>query len=161
LLAAWSCIGFTLGGLAAGEGSFHSTRQRRPLADGSPRLRFRFQVAMASRDRPLLEALQRFLGAGSITDRGPARAHWQPISTFSVNSHRAHLACTIPFADAFLLPCAKRAQFERWREQLLEYNAAHPSNWERGRSLCSVQGCSKPVRGRRLCRSHYYRATGY
>ncbi len=31
----------------------------------------------------------------------------------------------------------------------------------KGPSGCSEFGCDRPVRGRRLCRSHYYRATGY
>src|SRR5581483_5297308 len=48
---------FTLGGFVAGEGSFIITTRQPPFVDGSPRLRFVFQVAVADRDRDLLEAL--------------------------------------------------------------------------------------------------------
>ena len=56
---------------------------------------------------------------------------------------------------------AKRDQFDRWREEFDTYERAHPTQWGRGPSTCSEPGCHKPVRGRGLCRSHYYRATGY
>lgn len=137
------------------------TRQRRPYADGSERLRFRFLLSMATRDRPLLEALRAVLGFGSIRDAAPARPHWQPMSTLTVNSHYAHRVATIPFADAFLLPTAKREQFERWREAFEAYEREHPNPYRRGPSVCTVDGCERRVRGRGLCRRHYYRATGY
>jgi len=137
------------------------TRASRPFADGLPRPRFVFEMSMATRDRPVLEALRSFLGYGSIGDRPARRANWQPMSTFSIASLRAHRAATIPFAERFLLPCAKKAQFERWRDALISYEAMRPSRYGMGRSPCSAPGCDKPVRGRRLCRSHYYRATGY
>lgn len=41
------------------------------VADGTPRLRFWFAVQVASRDRPLLETLQTFLGVGEIRDSPP------------------------------------------------------------------------------------------
>ena len=47
--------------------------------DGSPRLRFGFSVDDGGADRPLLEALQTFLGVGSIQDQPPAVAHQLPI----------------------------------------------------------------------------------
>ena len=142
--------GFALGGLVAGEGSFSVTRRLPPFVDGTPRLRFVFTVTMASRDRPLLEALGTFLSVGSIADRPPLLPHHEALSSFSVGSHRAHHAATIPFAERFLLPCAKRRQFDQ-----------RPSRWGKGRSTCSEDGCDQPVRGRGLCRSHYYRATGH
>jgi hypothetical protein len=152
--------GFTLGGLVAGEGCFGVTRSLPPFKDGATRLRFVFSITMASRDRPLLEALQSFLGYGSILDR-PAQGQWLPASTFTINSRLAHLTSTIPFADHFLLPCEKRKQFEEWRSRFMEHEADRPTRWGRGRSLCSELGCDLPVRGRGLCRRHYYRATGY
>ena len=38
---------------------------------------------------------------------------------------------------------------------------AKTPEWGKGLSTCSVEGCDRPVRGRGLCRRHYYRATGY
>lgn len=158
----WQRIGFTLGGLVAGEGSFTVTeRPERFVADGSPRLRFLFQVEISARDRPLLEALRNFLDAGSIRDTAPRRKGWQPLSTYRLWSERAHLHATIPFAEEFLLPCAKRDQFEVWQDRLVAYATQRPSRYGRGPSPCREPGCSLPVRGRGLCRRHYYRATGY
>lgn len=147
--------------MVAGEGCFSVGRRTVTFTDGSPRLRFVFTVSMATRDRPMLEALQQFLGYGCITDASPRRPGWQPMSSFCVASNRAHHAATIPFADRFLLPSAKRRQFEQWRDALVKYERERPSRYGRGPSACSEPGCDKPVRGRGLCRSHYYRATGY
>jgi hypothetical protein len=113
---------------------------------------------MADRDRLLLQSLRDRLGFGSICDR-PARGTWLPSSTFTVSSRKAHLTATIPFMERHLLPCAKRRQFDAWRDELLSYEAEHPRRI--GRSTCSVDGCTDLVRGRGLCRKHYYRATGY
>jgi hypothetical protein len=130
-----------------------------PRVDGRPaRARFVFSVSVATRDRPMLDALRQFLGAGSIHTSPARRANWQPMATFTIASNKGHRRATIPFADTFLLPCAKRRQFEQWRERLVEHEREHPS---RQRSQCSVEGCAGLVRGRGLCRSHYYRATGY
>jgi hypothetical protein len=129
-----------------------------PLADGSPRARWVFQIAVATRDRHLLDALRTYLGAGSIYDQPRRKRHWQPTSTLCVASRKAHRERVIPFADQFLLPGAKRRQFETWRESLHRYEHLHPP---RRRSVCSMEGCDGLVRGRGLCRSHYYRATGY
>jgi hypothetical protein len=116
---------------------------------------------MAQRDRPLLEALREFLGYGSLYDRSPPNGRWQPTVTFTVNSITAHRFATIPFADQFLLPSAKRTQFELWRRALDSYEKAHPNRYGKGRSSCSEPGCDRPVRGRGLCRTHYYGVTGY
>lgn len=150
-----------LAGFVAGEGSFIITPRQPPFKDGTPRLRFVFQVAVASRDRPMLERLRALLGFGSITDGPPQKAGWQPRSQYIVASRLAHFAATIPWADVHLLPCAKRAQYELWRDALYSYDGLRPTQYGKGRSPCSVDGCEKPVRGRGLCRSHYYRATGY
>ncbi len=151
---------YVLGGFVAGEGCFY-TAPLPAFADGSRRRRFVFQVTVARRDRALLEELRSFLGYGSIADRRARRPEHQPTTTFSVASFRAHREATIPFAERYLLPSAKRDQFERWRGEMEEYLEAHPSRWGLGPSPCSVPGCGKPVRGRGLCRAHYYRATGY
>lgn len=148
-----------LAGFVAGEGTFCVTTRQPPFKDGTPRLAFLFDVQVATRDRPMLERLGALLGVGSITDHPPRKPGHQPLSAFRVASRRAHLSVTIPWADAHLLPSAKHDQFERWRDALIEYDALHPIKV--GRSPCSVEGCGKPVRGRGLCRSHYYRATGY
>jgi hypothetical protein len=116
---------------------------------------------MASWDRPLVEQLRAALGFGSIHETPPQRAHWQPTSTLTIASGKAHRAATIPFCERYLLPSAKRDQFERWRDGFYAHEAKHRNHMVRGRSRCSVPGCDKPVRGRMLCRSHYYRATGY
>ena len=74
----------------------HATPKQPPFRDGSTRLRFGFSVSVATRDRPMLEALHTFLGVGSIRDVPPARPGHQPISVFRVGSLRAHHAATIP-----------------------------------------------------------------
>ena len=63
--------------------------------------------------------------------------------------------------ERYLLPCAKKRQFEQWRADLDSYEALHPTRWGRGPSPCSEPGCERPVRGRGLCRAHYCRATGH
>jgi len=124
-------------------------------------MRFTFRVAVAQRDRPVLVCLQTMLGRGSIYERVPRSAHWQPNSVFSIGSHSAHRATTIPFMEQYLLPCAKRLQFDRWRAALNEYERLHPNRFGKGPSRCAIADCDRPVRGRGLCRSHYYRVTGY
>jgi hypothetical protein len=119
-------------------------------------------VSVAERDVGFLHAMRTFLGGrGSIRrdDRGNPR--WQPIACYSISSRKAVREVVIPFCDTFLLPGAKRDQFDIWRASFEAYEDAHPTQWGRGPSTCSEPGCSKPVRGRGLCRSHYYRATGY
>lgn len=148
-----------LGGLVAGEGCFTETA-RRP---GTATRRFVFAMTLASHDRPLLEALRCFIGAGSIQDFAPRRPGWLPQSCFTINSHRAHRRHTIQFAEAFLpAESAKRSQFEEWRARLAAYDEqlgrSQPGD---GPSPCSVAGCGLPIRGRGLCRAHYYQATGY
>jgi hypothetical protein len=150
-----------LGGVIAGEGSFLTTTIRATYADGSPRVRFRFQMTLATRDRGILEALQDCLGCGSIRDVPARKARWQPASTFTINSHVAHRRATIPFCETFLLPSNKRQQFERWVADLDAYERRHPSRWGQGPTTCAIDGCGRPVRGRGLCRIHYYRVTGY
>lgn len=152
--------GYALGGLVAGEGSFTTGRQGN-YRDGLPRVRFVFQVTMVTADRPLLELLQTFLGYGSINDTPPRRPGWSPLSHFRINSRRGHRAATIPFAEAYLLPSRKREQFEQWRAAFIALEQARPSRWGQGPSPCSISGCDRPVRGRGLCRHHYYRATGW
>jgi hypothetical protein len=154
-------VGFTLGGIVAGEGTFCTANAMPPYADGSARTRFIFEVRMADRDLSVLRALRQFLGTGSINVQPAPRANWLPIASFSVHSHRAHRSRTIPFAERFLFPGAKRRQFEQWRDALYEYEALHPNRLGLGPSPCRIDGCDKPVRGRGLCRSHYYRETGY
>jgi hypothetical protein len=118
-------------------------------------------MSMASRDRGLLEALQLALGFGSIQDAAPRKKHWQPISTFTVNSLRGHHRATIPFCERFLIATEKRRQFELWRDAMYSYERLHPNRYGKGPSSCSKADCSLPVRGRGLCRKHYYLETGY
>jgi hypothetical protein len=128
--------------------------------DGSTRLRFVFGITMASRDLSLLEDARALLGFGSIHDSPRANRGWLPSSTLSISSRKAHVAATIPFMDEFLLaPTHKRVQFEQWKGALLAYELERPR--KPGRSVCSEAGCTSLVRGRGLCRSHYYRATGW
>jgi hypothetical protein len=62
----------------AGEGSFVATRALPNRVDGSTRSRVVFKTGVASRDRPMLLALQALLGGnGSVQDLPPAKAHWQ------------------------------------------------------------------------------------
>lgn len=159
--ATWQAVGFVLGGLVAGEGSFCVCRVRPDYANGDPRLKFVFELTMAQRDLGLLRALQRFLGVGSIVHRASHHPRWQPTASFSVRSRAQIRSHVIPFADGYLLPSAKRRQFELWRRALDAYEIEHPSRWRKGRSVCKIEGCPDPVRGRGLCRKHYYRETGY
>jgi hypothetical protein len=152
---------FTLAGFVAGEGCFSVTRKLPPFADGDPRLRFVFTVQVATRDRPLLEALRRDLGVGSVRDRPRRRSHWEPSSTFTVASLRAHRRAVIPYFDRFLLCGAKRRQFELWVAAMDAHELAHPTRWGNGPSTCRRPGCDRPVRGRGLCRRHYYEETGW
>jgi hypothetical protein len=148
-------VGYTLGGFVAGEGSFIVTTGAR-LVDGSPRMRWVFDVSVARRDQHLLVALQALLGVGSVYERPARRPERQPISSFTVSSRKAHRERVIPFGEQFLLPCAKRRQFKLWRDSLYHYESVTPA---RTRSQCSIDGCDRLVRGRGLCRQHYYRAT--
>jgi hypothetical protein len=146
----------------AGEGTFVATRAGADRNDGSPRTRFVFKVSVADRDVLLLAALQIFLGGrGSIQTATPRNPRWQPIASYSVSSRKAIRDVLIPFCDEFLLYSAKREQYDDWRARFDAYERAHPTQWGKGPSTCSKPGCDKPVRGRGLCRSHYYRATGY
>jgi hypothetical protein len=109
----------------------------------------------------LIEELRAALGVGAIRDEAPRRAGWQPLSRLEVRSIKAHVEATIPFFDEYLLPCAKRDQFDAWQMAIEDYIEQHRVNWGMGRSICSVEGCDRVVRGRGLCRTHYYRVTGY
>lgn len=129
--------------------------------DGSERLRFVFSVSMADRDAQLLETLKEFLGVGSLRHSKPRNVRWLPQVHYAIGSRVAHRLVMIPFADEFLLPGAKRTQFERWRVRFEEYERDNPTRIGEGPSECSEPGCDRPVRGRGLCRSHYYLATGY
>ena len=149
-----------LGGFVAGEGCFTTGVQGSRFADGSPRRKFVFVIKVARRDEAILDRLRLYVGGG-ISHQGPAKEHHQPLATLSVRSHLAHHRRTIPFMDRYLLPSAKRRQFELWVATLAAYECEHPSRWGRGPSACSEPGCDRPVRGRGLCRAHYYRATGY
>jgi hypothetical protein len=160
LITTLRIAGFSLGGLVAGEGCF-TVGPIGNRVDGSPRLRFGFQLEMAERDSPLISALQCFVGTGSIARRPPQRAGWLPTLKYTVGGRKGIRESVIPFCDEFLIVGAKQSQYLRWRDQFLEYEARFPSNWGAGPSPCAMPGCSKPVRGRGLCRAHYYRETGY
>lgn len=160
LITTIQLVGDTLGGLVAGEGSFVITRKVKPFANGSPRKRFVFQLSMAARDRPLLVATRNFLGFGSITDHPRRRPEWQPMSTLTISSIKGHRHSLIPFCDAYLpKESAKWRQYAAWKHDLDEWDALHPS--ERVKGTCSEPDCDRPVRGRGVCRIHYYRLTGY
>lgn len=154
-------LGFTLAGFVAGEGYFSVLRTTRIHTNGDPVKQFLFAVTVRSSDVGMLETLRDFVGAGWIRHDPRRRANWKPLSTYSIKSLKAHQEATIPFADRYLLPCAKRDQFEAWRNALEEYVERHHVRWGRGPSSCRIDGCERPVRGRGLCRSHYYRETGW
>jgi hypothetical protein len=149
-----------LAGVIAGEGCF-LVGSLDARVDGSPRLRFRFSMQMADRDEAILEALRRSIGVGSISHEPPRHLNCQPTATYSVSGRKGLREALIPFCDRYLLTSHKRTQYLRWREQFTAYEERFPSNWGAGPSPCSVPGCDKPVRGRGLCRAHYYRETGY
>jgi hypothetical protein len=151
-----------LGGLIAGEGSFSVTAATPPTRqDGSERLRFIFSISMADRDGALLSNLKDLLGVGSLRWSPSRNGRWLPQVRYSIGSRLAHRLVTIPFMDEYLLASAKRYQFDSWRTHFEAYERQHPTRIGLGPSECSEPGCDKPVRGRGLCRAHYYRATGH
>jgi hypothetical protein len=75
--------------------AYASRRKGRRFATG--RLRFLFDVTVATRDRAILEELGATLGHGSITDSLPKRGHFEPTRQFRIASLKAHRAATIPF----------------------------------------------------------------
>lgn len=152
-------VGFWLAGFVAGEGCFTIVVMGEP--GPKQRRRFVFSVGVASRDAAVLEQLRAFLGRGSIHHRGQRRPTWQPESTFAINSLLSHERATIPFMDRYLLPSHKRVQYDAWKTALRAYATERNVRWGRGRSICSVEGCDLVVRGRGVCRHHYYRLTGW
>ena len=152
---------WSLAGFVAGEGCFSITTKQPSFVNGDPRLRFVFSLGVAARDRPLVELLRARLGCGSIQDERPRRPGWLPMARYSIGSMRAHRGAVIPFFDRYLIGSAKRRQFDLWVEAMNSYESYHPTRWGRGPSTCRIDGCEKPVRGRGLCRSHYYSETGY
>ena len=160
LSAAAAASGFSLAGLVAGEGCF-TVSPLPPRNDGSPRLRFKFMLEMAVRDLVVVTALRDFLGVGSISHLPARQDGWLPTVNYSVSGRRSVRAAVLPFCDRFLVAGAKLRQYLSWRARFTEYEAHFPSNWGAGPSPCTIAGCDRPVRGRGLCRAHYYRATGY
>jgi hypothetical protein len=162
LCEALELTGFWLGGLVAGEGSFNSYAIAQRFPNGSPRMRFRFSLQMAERDRRLVESLQAFLSCGSVYYRPARDTRWQPIVSLHVSAAAHHERAVIPFAERYLLKTsAKYRQFVDWRDGLRRHVSERPTQYGRGPSRCSVDQCDGPVRGRGLCRRHYYRVTGY
>ena len=162
LATAMRCASFALAGFVAGEGSFYVTSAGADRVDGSSRIRFVFQVTIAQHDLHLLHALRSLLSdTGYIAAITQKNRRWLPLATYKATSRIGIRDHVIPFFDQYLLASAKREQFDRWRGDFERYEREHPTQWGRGPSACSQPGCNKPVRGRGLCRSHYYRATGY
>ena len=117
---------------------------------------------MADRDRAIVELLKGYLGCGLLRDVPPRQPHHLPAVSYSVSRERDLLDRVIPFSDRFLLAdSAKEKQYRQWRDWLLAYRRDRPTQWGRGPSTWSVDGCERPVRGRGLCRSHYHQVTGY
>lgn len=156
-----SSVGYMLAGFVAGEGSFSISTTHRLHVDGSPIQKFVFSVQVEACDVGMLDTLREFIGVGSIRVAPSQRPTWEPTAVYTVNSMTAHWQATIPFADTYLLRCAKRGQFDAWRSELEAYVDRHNARCGRGRSQCMEDGCGRPVRGRGLCRVHYYRVTGW
>jgi hypothetical protein len=124
-------------------------------------MRFRFGLTMADRDRAVVVRLRDAIGAGSIARQVPQRRGWQPTVTLSVSGRKSLREQAIPFFDEHLVAGDKRRQYLDWRRAFTEYEAHFPSSWGAGPSPCARPGCDRPVRGRGLCRAHYYEETGY
>ena len=140
-----------LGGFVAGEGWF---------SERIPGRRLVFGISVADRDLAILDALRAALGAGSLTrERKPRDPKWQPQATVRVSGRRQNVERVVPFMECWLPRHSRKyQQFAVWRDALLADVAARPF---RVAGTCSVDGCEAPIRGRGLCRRHYYRATGY
>jgi hypothetical protein len=125
---------FHAGGIRGWRRLIFTTSAGKDRVDGSRRVRFVFQTTVATRDRPLLEALRVALGnLGSVTDLTLRNPRWQPLSSHRVTSRTAIRRCVLPFFDEFLLPSAKRDQFDAWRARFEQYERDHPSRWDEAR----------------------------
>jgi len=131
-----------LGGFVAAEGCFTRTGPR-----------FRFAIALGARDIGMCDLAARLLEVGYVRTYPRRRPHYDDEVTFSVQSTRDLVTVVVPFMDESLPPSHKRAQYMRWRTELL-------SHWEhhaRKRRVCTEPGCAEPQLGKGVCRLHYWK----
>ncbi len=117
---------------------------------------FRFAVGLGAADTNVCLALREHLGVGHITYAPRRQAHYDDEVCFAVRSLPELVGVIVPFMDEHLPPSYKRIQYEAWRTRLLEY-------WEHDAKrirTCTIEGCDRPRRAKRLCRAHYYAAFG-
>jgi hypothetical protein len=134
-----------LAGFVAAEGTF-----------GRAGRSYAFAVSLGQADAGMCHVLQDFLGCGRIRRYPRRRAHYDDEVVFVVRRLRDLVEIVVPFMDEHLRPSHKRAQYERWRDELLTYWDEHA----RRARPCSVDGCSSPRRAMGLCRGHYYAVFG-
>lgn len=136
-----------LAGFVAAEGCFTS-------ADAGSR--FTMAVGLAAVDSISSELMLAYFGVGHITHSSRRQTHYDDEVCFAVRSLPELVGVIVPFMDEHLPPSYKRIQYEVWRTRLLEY-------WEHDAKrvrTCTIEGCDRPRRAKRLCRAHYYAAFG-
>lgn len=118
--------------------------------------RFAFAVALGNEDRATCELLQTFFGIGVVRVYPRRKEHYDDEAVYRVQRLVDLVEVIVPFMDEHLPPSHKRAQYEDWRQQLLDY-------WEhraKRRRVCTVDGCEQPSRAKGRCRHHYYTVFG-
>ena len=160
--ADWRRLGFALGGFVAGEGCFSSRTIDRRRPGTPPRMRFTFTVTVAARDRVLVTALHELLGrVGGVYEGASRRSGWQSTISLQVTALADHLVATIPFAEQFLNPAGhKFRQYRSWHGRLQEYRQGEAERKAARPTMCTTDGCDRPIRAGGLCRGCYWRATG-
>lgn len=112
-------------GFVDGEGSFTYSRSGTNLA-------MYFAVKLTRKDRPILEALQRFFGGvGTIYDVGARRASPRSGNTKEASYYRVcrlqDLDRILAHFDVYPPKGAKAASYRIWREMVLLKRSARPS----------------------------------
>ena len=106
-----------LAGLLDGEGCFFA--QVYPQDDGRMPVTLRCEVTLRQDDRPLLEEIQRTVGAGTIYDRGGRQDLWAPTSTWRVSGREC--AKLLDRLDTAPLRSKKRHDYALWRQVVVLY----------------------------------------
>lgn len=118
--------------------------------------RFSFAVSLGGVDRATCDLLHTFFGVGAVRVYPRRKPHYDDEAAYRVQRLGDLLVVIVPFMDEHLPPSHKRAQFENWRANLLDY-------WEhraKRRRCCTVEGCDKPRRAKGYCRHHYFEVFG-
>lgn len=128
-------------GFVAAEGSFNRSGRK-----------FRFAISVADIDHDMCQMGRNLLGVGRVYVYPRRQEHFHDEATFVVQAVGELVGHVVPFMDAYLPQSKKRAQYLRWKGDLLEF-WQHEMKRRRG---CTIEGCSVPQRGKGVCRRHYF-----